>query len=166
MGNHGIGGYRSRPRATEDVDVLVVLRDHAKAVEAIRGAYPELEVLEPTGMTRFRDTVTGNVVIDVMKPVMPIYEAAFRNTVLVGRSHRIPDLEMALASKYAAMISPLRDDDKRLVDGADFVNIVKRHGADIDLAKLKRLADKVYRGRSKEIERFVDTVRAGRRLRF
>src|SRR6516225_5621358 len=32
MGTHGIGGWRSEPRATQDVDVLILKSHHRKAV--------------------------------------------------------------------------------------------------------------------------------------
>src|SRR5262245_41619407 len=44
MGTHGLGGWRSEARATQDVDVLVTKRDIRKAVRALRTAYPNLEV--------------------------------------------------------------------------------------------------------------------------
>ena len=46
MGTHGIGGWRSAPRATEDVDFLVRQKDHQKAVEAVRKSFPELKEVD------------------------------------------------------------------------------------------------------------------------
>ena len=106
MGTHGISGYRSEPRATQDVDVLVSKRDHRKAVEAIRRGYPKLLLSDTPAVTRFSDPATDKVVIDLMKPYEPIYQLAFKHTVSAGELYCIPNLELALASKYAAMISP------------------------------------------------------------
>jgi len=36
MGTHGIGGWRSEPRATQDVDVLISKSHHRKAVAAVK----------------------------------------------------------------------------------------------------------------------------------
>src|SRR5687767_13211409 len=44
MGTHGIGGWRSQARATQDVDLLVTKKDHAKAVRVLREAFPKLSV--------------------------------------------------------------------------------------------------------------------------
>src|SRR5262249_8725658 len=42
LGTYGIAGWMHRSRATEDVDVLVGLRGHKKAVRALRAAFPQL----------------------------------------------------------------------------------------------------------------------------
>jgi hypothetical protein len=73
---------------------------------------------------------------------------------------------MALASKFAAMVSPYREYDKKLIDGGDFVNIVKHRHPQIKVAKLKRLAEKVYAGGGAEIARMVDDIKAGRPITF
>jgi hypothetical protein len=166
MGTHGLGGWRSEPRATQDVDVLVTKRDIRKALRALRQAYPDLEVNDTPVVTRFTDPATRKVVIDVMKPTLPVYQIVFRYTIPVGDTHRIPDLEMALASKFAAMVSPNRDPDKKLIDAGDFVNVVRHNRSDIDLAKLLRLGDKVYPGGGEEIRRIVEDIDAGRPIQL
>jgi hypothetical protein len=112
MGTHGIGGYRSEPRATQDVDILVAARDHRKAIAAIREAYPKLVLQEAKVGTRFADPRTGNVVIDLMRPYFALYKRALRTAVAIDDDYRVPSLEMALASKYAAMTSLNRPPDK------------------------------------------------------
>lgn len=166
MGTYGLNVYRSQPRATQDVDVLVTKRDLRKAVRALREAYPNLKVRDTRVVTRFIDPATDQQVIDVMKPTQPLYHLVFRYTIPVEGTHRIPDLEMALASKFAAMISPNRDPDKKLLDGGDFVNVIRHHRDDIDLVKLRRLGDKVYSGGGDEIIRLVEDIDAGRQIRF
>src|SRR5262245_38209612 len=166
MGTHGIGGWRKQPRATQDVDVLVAPKDHAKAVNVLRKAFPSLEVRDGAVVTRFMDPIEDEPLIDVMKPVYDILKLAFRYSLPVGKTHRIPDLEMALVSKFAAMVSPYRDYDKKLIDGGDFVNIVKHRHGKIQLAKLKRLANKVYAGGGAEIVKMVEDIRAGRPITF
>jgi hypothetical protein len=162
MGTHGIGGWRSEPRATQDVDVLVPKKDIRKAVRALGQAYPDLEVQDTPVVTRFIDPATGKPVIDVMKPTQSVYQVIFRHTIRVGDTHRIPDLEMALASKFAAMVSPNRVQAKKLIDAGDFVDVVTHNRSDLDLAKLKRLGDKVYPDGGAEILRLVEDIDAGR----
>src|SRR5262245_13677356 len=43
MGTHGLSGYRSEARATQDVDVLVTKKDVRKAVWVLEQEYPYLE---------------------------------------------------------------------------------------------------------------------------
>jgi hypothetical protein len=166
MGTHGIGGWRDEPRATQDVDVLVQRRHCRKAVTALRQAYPALTVNDQPADTRFTDPTTGKGVIDLVKPVEPVYQMAFKNTVAVGETHRIPDLEMALVLKFAALISPNRPDDKKYIDAGDFINVVRCNRDGIDREKLRRLGEAVSSGGGSEVVKFVEDVLAGRRLQL
>jgi hypothetical protein len=164
MGTHGITGYRGEPRATQDVDILVPQREHARAVEAVQAAFPRLEVEEQPVVTRFRDPKTEFVVIDLMRPATPLLKLAYKQSVAVGDEYRIPNLEMALASKYAAMISPVRPLGKKYTDAGDFVEIVQHNYDKIRLKKLRKLAEGIYEGPGDEIVKHVEDARAGRTL--
>ena len=87
------------------------------------------------------DKETQEVAIDVMKPLQPPYHVIFKHAkkVSAGKDgYRIPTLEMALACKFAPMISLMRVDGKDQ-DAADFIAIVKKN-TDIDLEMLKSSA--------------------------
>jgi hypothetical protein len=148
------------------VDIVVVQRHVKKAVAALTGAFPHLEVDDQPAVVRLRDRETGAVAIDVMKPNQAIIHAALKHTQTVqsGRmSYKVPSLEMALALKFAPMVSLNRSDDDKHVDAADFIRVV-RHNSDIDLDQLARLGELVYAGGGKEIVEFVRRVRAGEQL--
>lgn len=162
MGTHGVGGWRSEPRATDDVDFLIQKRYHRKAVRAIQEAFPTLETTDQQVVTRFVDPTTKRVVIDLMRPHESFYQAVFKNCVRAGFTHDIPDLEMALVSKFAAMVSPHRLAKKKAIDTGDFMDIVDENHEIIDLPKLRRLAEKVYSGGGDKIVHFVEESRAGR----
>ena len=53
---------------------------------------------------------------------------------------------MALVCKFAAMVSPNRETEKKFIDAGDFIDIVDAQPATIDLHELRQLADKVYPG--------------------
>ncbi len=167
MGTHGVGAWRSEPRATMDIDVLIAARDHAKASRVIEEAFPHLERVEAAGVTRFMDLNLNKVLIDLMKPSQPLFKAAFRNTVAVKEgNYRVPNLEMALASKFAAILSPHRVQSKRMIDQGDFIDMVETHGDVIDMKKLKRLAEKIQPGSGDKIAGIVEDIRAGGDARF
>src|SRR5713101_4131535 len=68
-GAHAIGGWTGRPRDTRDVDILVkVGRNHARAVNAIKTLYPQLEVRDFAGVVAFFIPGENNSVIDVIYP--------------------------------------------------------------------------------------------------
>jgi hypothetical protein len=166
MGTYGVTGWRSEPRATQDVDVLVPKRDQRKALRTLREAFPKLLVKDTPVVTRFLDPATNRSVIDLMKPTQAVFQFVFRHTIPVGDTHRIPNLEMALASKFAAMVSPNREQAKKLIDAGDFVDMVTHNRQGIDLRKLKRLASKVYPDGGAEIGRLIEDIDAGRQIRF
>jgi hypothetical protein len=162
MGTHGLGGWRSQPRATQDVDVLVAKRDHLKAVRVLREAFPKLVVEEGVIVTRFKDPATGEPRIDLMKPLQKVYQMVFRHTHQVGDTHRVPDLEMGLISKFSAMVSPHRSRPRKMQNAADFADMVVHNQAEIDMTKLRRLAEQVYSGGQKEIVELIENILAGR----
>jgi hypothetical protein len=165
MGQHGISGWLSEPRATRDVDVVVQKRHFAKAVRVIHAAWQELVVRELPVVTRFLDPSNQEPVIDVMQPIA-IYRETFKNCVRVGRTHDVPNLEFALAAKFAAMVSRNREIPKKHSDASDFAQIVLRNHANVDFKRLRHLGDAVYPGGGEDLARFVEDVKAGRMLRL
>jgi hypothetical protein len=165
MGAHGIAGWLNQARGTRDVDVVVGKRDHKKAIRAIERAYPHLVKDEQAVVTRFRDPIDDEVVIDVMRPY-DLYSAAFRNAVTVGTTYRVPNLELALAAKFAAMIAPQRERAKRLQDAADFIQMAKRNFPRIDRPRLASLGELVYAGGGDDLLKFLDDAFSDRNLRL
>jgi hypothetical protein len=166
MGTHGIVVWRSEARATQDVGVLVRKKDIAKAVRALGAAYPQLTVSDTPVVTRFIDPATKEAVINVMKPTPDVFRVVFRHTIAVGETHEIPELEMALASKFAAMVSPNRRPDKKYVDIGDFINVVMHNRNELDLPKLRRIGNKVYPNGGDEILKLVADIDAGRNIKI
>jgi hypothetical protein len=117
-------------------------------------------------VTRFVDPATKKVVIDVMKPTQALHKVALRHTRRIEtpeRTYHIPSLEFALAMKFAAMVSPNRQEDKKLFDAGDFIRMVKTN-PQIDLDKLAEFGGLVYPDGAKEIVEMVRRVRAGESL--
>jgi hypothetical protein len=166
IGNYGITGWRDEPRATEDVDVLVQTRDYRKAVQVIRKAFPRLEVKDFETPVRFLDPATGRQLIELWKPVQPLFKVAFRQMVRVEEGYWIPNLEFALACKFAAMKLPDRPYEKKFLDAADFISILEKNALEIRLDRLRRLGERIYPDGGAEILELVEDAKAGRRLVF
>src|SRR5262245_45130674 len=95
-GAHGLAGWRKKPRATEDVDVVVALRQVKKAVRVLLEAFPQLEEVDLPLLVRLRHRGSEDVAIDVMKPVQQPYIEVFKHTKKVstnGLTYRIPTLK-------------------------------------------------------------------------
>jgi hypothetical protein len=170
-GAHGISSWTGRPRATQDVDILVKGgRNFARAVRIIRALYPQLEERRFAGLTAFFPPGEKQSVIEVIAPHRPDNAETLRTAVWIeegNQRYRIPSLEAALANKYGAMLTPTRDPGKRGQDAVDFYNMVK-HSLDegrqpIDRAKLQALGEMVWPdGGGKEILQLVEEVKEGK----
>jgi hypothetical protein len=163
MGLHGYVGYLAQPRATQDVDVLVPYSQRKRAVRAIRQAWPDLIVRELSQVVRFLDPADvgpdgqPQAVIDIMQPWGRFQATILKQHVLIDQQtqHRIPTLEAAVVSKYAAMISPHRDRDKREQDAVDFRRLVRANHDRIRREELRRLAEEVWEGAGDDIDRLM-----------
>jgi hypothetical protein len=166
VGAHGLAHWRQEARATEDVAVIVMARHQKKAVRALLEAYPHLEADDQEVVIRLRDPSTKKVSVDVMKTNQPLFSVALKHCEPIQiekKPCKIPSLEMALAMKFAPMISIVRADYKKYMDAADFIRIVNVN-PEIDLTKLAELGELVYSGGGKEIVEKVRQVRAGEKL--
>jgi len=166
VGAYGLAGWTKVARATEDVDIIVAARHQKKAVRLLLAAFPQLEADDQEVVTRLRDRETHDVAIDVMKPNQQLFRVVFKHAELVRserQEYRVPSLEMALAMKFAPMISLTRSDDKKHTDAADFIRMI-RSNPEIDLEKLATLGELVYPDGGREIVEKVRQVRAGEKL--
>jgi hypothetical protein len=174
-GAHGIAAWTGKPRNTEDVDILVKGgRNHARAVNAIRALYPQLEVRDFAGVTGFFLPGEKTSVIDVTYPHRADIAETLANPTWTenkdqGLRYRIPSLEEAMANKYGAMLTPTRNLDKRMQDAVDFTRMVQRSADEgqraIDLQRLEGLGEKVWPGGGgAEILRLVEKVKAGKAI--
>lgn len=165
VGAHGLAGWMKKPRATQDVDVVIANRHVRKATRALLTAYPQLEAHEEEVVVRLRDRTSGDVVIDLIKQ-RELYRSAFQYTrpIALGKQAcRVPTLEMALAMKFAAMISPNRPVEKSYQDAHDFIVIAKEN-PETDEDVLRELGELIYGGGGEALLEALRKARAGERL--
>lgn len=165
VGAHGLAEWVDDPRQTQDVDFVVMNKHQKRAAEAVHRAYPELEMEEHEVVVRFRNPETKKVVIDLIKQ-QALYREVFKHA--VERTHGktrflIPCVELAIAMKFAAMLSPNRQDEDKFQDAHDFMRVIKSN-PNLDEAKLAHLGDLVFPGGGKRLLALVADVRAGRKL--
>ncbi len=164
MGLYGYVGYLSQPRATQDVDILVAAEELENAIGAIESRWPELQTERLEVVVRFRDpgevAITGEMkqVILVMLPSSDCYAAILARYHRIDKTtgHKVPTLEAACASKFAVLVSPHRDFDRKQQDAVDLRNMMVPNREEFDIAILERLGDLVYPGGGTEILEFLD----------
>ncbi len=165
VGAHGIAGWMKKPRATQDVDVVVMNQHVKKATRALLKAFPQLAAADEEVVVRLRDRESGEVLVDVLKQ-RELYRETFKHTETVseaGQQYRIPSLEMALAMKFAALISPNPPVEKVHQDAHDFIVMVKAN-PERDRETLEGLGDAVYSGGGEELLEMIRKAQAGERL--
>ena len=168
VGAYGLVGWTKRPRATEDVDVVVPLRQVKKAVRALEEAFPELKGEDYEVVARLKNRQTGHVAIDVMKPIQAPFNAIFKHTHDVtdkGVEYRVPNLEMALATKFAPLVSLGRAEVDKYSDARDFA-LMAINNEDFDWISLESLGESIFPGGGKEIVEKVRQAKAGQKLVF
>jgi hypothetical protein len=111
----------------------------------------------------------GRQVIDVIRPTSsPIFKAALKHVIRVKLGTvevDVPELEMALALKFAAMASATRQLKDKYQDAHDFIAMIQ-HNAKIDSGKLGEYAELIYPGGGAAVAKLAADARAGRRLEF
>jgi hypothetical protein len=170
IGGHILGYFSGTPRATVDVDVIVSAAHAARAVKAIQKRFPLLDASDLSENVRFSSRQPAAPFdperIDVVrasnslfKTILQKYTTAVRSK---GQVVRLPTPEAAVALKFAAAISPYRADDTRPQDRADLVAILRRQ-SDLRQDVLAELGDLIYPGGGKELVRFVEAVKSGKK---
>lgn len=164
MGTLALNTYRDQARATQDVDVLVRRKDVANAIEVLEKTFPTLEIEHTASVARFMDPVIRKPIIDLMKPTIAVYRLVFGQTMVVANTHEIPNLEMVLVCKFAAMASPNRRMARKYLDAADFLNVVDYNKDTLDLIKLRSLAEKVDPLVARKMMKMIRDFHHGRRI--
>jgi hypothetical protein len=166
MGLHGYVGYMPNLRATQDVDILVPDSGRERAKKAIAARWPELVVRELSQVTLFLDSTDldsdgqPKPIVDLMHPWSPFQELILKEYVNVDAEtqHRLPTLEAALVSKYAAIVSPYWARNDKDQDAVVFRRLARANGDRIKHDDLRRLAAHVWEGGADEIDRFVQVA--------
>jgi hypothetical protein len=96
-------------------------------------------------------------VIDIMLPSNSCYQAVLKKYHRIDESkgHRIPIIEAACASKFAALVSPYREWERKQQDAVDLRSIMVPNQATLDRSLLSELGDLVYPEGGRELLEFL-----------
>ena len=164
MGLHGYVGYLPMPRATQDVDVMVPYSEKERATKAVATRWPMLQQVTLSQVVRFLDPSDVDAdgkpkpVVDIMLPWGKYQKSILEKHVIVDKEtgSRYPTVEAALVSKYGALVSPHRSEEKKEQDSVDFRRMVRANQATINREKLAELGNEVWEQGGEEIQRFMD----------
>ncbi len=172
MGLHGYVGYLPMPRATQDVDVMVPFSQKNRAADAVHTRWPMLTRVDLPPVIRFVDDTDRDPdghpkpVVDLMLPCAQFQKTILKKHVIFDpkTNSRYPTLEAALASKYAALVSPFRNLEKKEQDAVDFRRIVRANHTRINRESLIELANEIWETGGPEILEFIELTLTDRPL--
>ncbi|MEI6233239.1 MAG: nucleotidyl transferase AbiEii/AbiGii toxin family protein [Planctomycetota bacterium] len=163
VGAHGVSVWMSDPRATQDVDFIVRVKDKVKASNAILGKFPAL--IQEKNPDVWRYQLDGKYLVDLILTTTPLHKRVFTEfseTRVDRLKVRVPKVESALAMKFAAMTGHYRNLVKKYKDASDFIDIATLNKVDLPL--LKELGELVFSGGGEQIVKYLGDARAGNRL--
>lgn len=168
IGGHMLSYYTGTARATVDVDFIIGCTDFTRAVKVIDEMYTQFKHHDRVYHVTF-DSKKSNQKdpkrIDLVKdgfPLFPEIVQKYCHTLNASKyTVKVPTVEAAIALKFAASISPSRDDENKPIDKADLLRLVRSRDY-LDTTALTSLGDLVYRGGGKELEAIVDDIQNGK----
>ena len=162
-GAHGVSVWMSDPRATQDVDFIIRVKDKLKAANAILTKFPALQQEKNPDVWRYQ--IDGKYLVDLILTTTPLHKRVFTEfseTRVDRLKVRVPKVEAALAMKFAAMTGHYRNFIKKHKDASDFIDIATNNKVDLDL--LNDLGELHYSGGGLELRKYVEDARSGKRL--
>ncbi len=151
IGGLVVGCHSGRPRATQDIDVIVDVLEIPKSVIDQLGALVGSKKLEkhPSFLSFVKKTALGDrEVLDIITSKAGSYGMVFDNCVTLsisGNDIYIPSVEMMVVLKYTAAVNPIRQRAKQTQDWADIYAILDANPK-ISVYTVSYLADLVVPG--------------------
>ena len=151
IGGLVVGCHSGRPRATQDIDVIVdavtLPSDVLKKLGLLVGS-KKLE-RHPSFISFIKKTILGDrEVLDIITSKAGSYGMVFENCLklqIAGIEIQIPSAEMMVVLKYTAAVNPVRQKAKQAQDWADIFAILDANSK-ISVYTVAYLADLVVPG--------------------
>jgi hypothetical protein len=162
VGANAVNIYSGKPRTSQDVDFIC--DKPQKLIALIKKVLANYRLKIKESAAVFRINKDGQEFMDIIKPYNDLLKMALLKTKRV-QGFYIPIIEIVVALKYAAMISPHRQQDDQLQDAVDFARIIRNNPA-LNIEKTAKYASSVHETSADEIKRFIADVRASKRLQI
>ena len=165
IGGLVVGCHSGRPRATQDIDVIVDVLEIPKKVIDQLGALVGSKKLErhPSFISFMKKTALGDrEVLDIITSKAGSYGMVFDNCMklsISGSDIYIPSAEMMVVLKYTAAVNPIRQKAKQAQDWADIYAILDANSK-ISVYTVSYLADLVVPGWGEDL---VNKIQSHRR---
>jgi hypothetical protein len=150
IGGIVVGCHSGRPRATQDLDIIVKSLPEDKVLKKI-GKIVKSKRLEihPSFISFIIKSVVGDrEIVDLITSRAGSYGQVFDNYIILkinSISIKIPTIEMLVVLKYTAAVNPIRSFPKQSQDWADIYSIIDANRS-INVESMIRMANDVVPG--------------------
>lgn len=150
-----------RPRATEDVDIVVAGGRFAYVLEEMRKEFENPQEVDISAAVRF-----PGIGIDLVRSTThALFRIALERAVTKGPL-RVPPPEVLLALKFLSCISPWRADVDRKQDALDLIRLYQTVAPHLDRAEATRLAGLAYPGAEREFTALLEKIDRGEEVKI
>ncbi|VAW42353.1 hypothetical protein MNBD_GAMMA01-1117 [hydrothermal vent metagenome] len=144
VGGHMLAYHTQNPRATVDVDFIIAQSDFNQAVALVQSNFPHLTINDKIQHVTFDDGHNNNSErIDLIRDDFPLFKQVLKLPDETSDKIKIPSIEAAITLKFAACISPNRNNDDKLIDQADLIHLIKAT-AKLNKELIHSLAEEIY----------------------
>ena len=140
--------YSSRPRHSQDIDVLA--KEPGKLAAYVAQVRPDLQLTKSKVVFRFSEN--GKEILDILAANNPIFVHAITDTQTHGQI-TVPSPEALVAMKFLAIMAPERQQLSRAQDKVDMFMIISNHNVSID--KVKKYLSDLYDRAGEDFENFL-----------
>jgi len=155
IGAHAVDLY-TRPRATEDLDIVVDARRLKTVLAALHAEYGDIEVTDIGPALRL-PAISLDIIRSDMQPV-------FHKAVHLAVDHGglpVAPAELLVVLKYLAAISPWRSPEDRQQDASDLIRLVRTLGEALDRETVLQHAQGVFPGAQAELAALLQRIDRG-----
>lgn len=154
VGAHAVN-VLTEPRTTADHDFIVDARKLKAIVRNLTAAFGALDVADIGVALRLTA-----IDVDLIRSTgHPLYQEALRSAQIVGE-WKVPRVEVLIALKFLAAISPYRSRGKKIRDISDIGELFEHLGSEnIDCEAAARLGELAYPGGERELRSLLDKIK-------
>lgn len=158
VGAGAINFYSRRPRATQDVDLIVEAAHLSRAASIAQTVMGRGTRRENRGTHVTLHSPVSPLIVDLIRSDQ---HALFQTALKEKRRRkgvRIPPLEVILALKYLSAVSPYRHVDDKRQDLVDFARVLRANGERVNKGRLIDLGAQAHERARAEIARLIDDI--------
>ena len=162
IGGIVVGCHSGRPRATQDIDIIIGSEPKPAVIKQIGKIVKSKKVeIHPSFISFIVKSVVGDrEIVDLITSRAGSYGLVFNNFIEIKINStliKIPTVEMLIVLKYTAAVNPIRSLAKKSQDWADIYSIIDVNDK-MNIQSIIRMANSIVPGYGDDLERKIMDV--------